>query len=147
MYLARKALEPYKEYVRTCTFSDGEYRDNCIYPIDSYPYPDSSFKIRLEFEAGSPEFLEKCLSEHTHLPNSVVDNMFDQMEFDLEDFILLADASDGTDNYSRFDGVIKRKQVPEEITLLAARTYREYKPTKDCVEFTTYVRLDIKWEE
>lgn len=144
MYLAGKALQPYKEYVNTNPFS----KSVLIYPIDSFPYPDSSVKIRLDFEFSMARPDLELFFEEGYLHPNIVDNMFDQMEFDLEEFIIFSDSENLSPYVYNFpfDGIIKRKTAPVEINLLAARTYREYKTMKDSVELTTFIRLDIRWE-
>jgi hypothetical protein len=151
MYLARKAIEPYKEYLSTAEF--GTNPDGgpgvIIYPIDSSPSP-TTFKFRSDYEfhrdgEGFEEFFRTG-----HLTENEINDLFDQLEYDLEDYIIFADANEvarGFVNNYQFEGVIKRQAVPVDIKLRAARTYREYKTMKDAVELTTYVRLDVKWEE
>jgi hypothetical protein len=146
MYLVRKALEEYKEFITRTPFEDRLI----VYPLDSSPEP-TTFKFRCDFEfyrdsfEGLEEFFRTGL-----LSSKEISNMFDQMEFDLEDFIIFANSNEMVPGFVDFqypfDGVIKRRAMPDDIKLRAAKTYREYKTMKDAVELTTLVRLDVKWE-
>jgi hypothetical protein len=152
MYLLRKALEPFKEVVLSTGPDFSPHRSaSVVYPGEPFGIerPPTAFKFRSDYEFELDHNNMDWLSNGGPLPPNMVDGVFDQLEKDVEDFIIFANTdlepSKFYPNLSAFDGVIKRGDVPKTIDLVYGLVYREFKTMKDSIEVTTFVTLDIKW--
>lgn len=152
MYLLRKTLEPFKAVVLSTAPDFSSKRSaSVVYPGEPFGIerPPTAIKFRSDYDSELDHDNMDWLEKGGPLPSNMVDGVFDQLEYDLEDYITFADTDRGASEYyphlDNFDGIIKRKDTPQSIDLVYGAVYREYKTIKDSIEVTTFVTLDIKW--
>lgn len=153
MYLLRKALEPFKAVVLSTGPDFSPTRSaSVVYPGEPFGIerPPTAFKFRSDYEFELDHDNMDWLEKGGPLHSNVVDGVFDQLEYDVEDFITFAntdlEASKFYPHLNAFDGIIKRGDTPKSIDLVYGCVYREYKTIKDSIEVTTYVTIDLKWD-
>lgn len=77
-----------------------------------------------------------------------LDMMFSTVKSDLWDILLNGDSRTISDPHLKaFDGIRKRGKNIKSLELGYANLFTEFKPTKDTVEYTLYLRVYVEWED
>lgn len=107
------------------------------YP-DVYSLPPAGYtsNIRLDWESFSWDMQPVNL-----------DLMFAAFKCDLWDILLNGDVCSDDAILRYADGIKKRGKYIKSLELGSAKLYTEFKPSKDTIEYTLYLRVFIEWED
>lgn len=139
------ALAPFKSFVQSMTFRyDGQN-------YETYRATNEHGRsIRLDFESflpAGPQFSTNppySMKEHERL--HVIDLMFEQIQFDLEDIIENGDTRSDDALLRYVDGEKKLGKSCTELTINSGICFQEFKPTKDSFEYTIILNISLEWE-
>lgn len=138
MKLLDDALDPILKHFKDTEVMIGDENRPMARYDEIFNLPPSGYTSNLRFDWKQCEWDAQPVN---------LDLMFAQVKADLWDIILNGDALTTEDPWLKaFDGIRKRGKQVKSLELGYANLFTEFKPIKDTVEYTLYLRVYIEWE-